>query len=195
MRYSSGGAFRRALEERLRKQSFQSGIPLARMRKMIAFDRFLARLFHDQPEEWVVKGRLALQLRLGERARTTKDVDLLLLVQLQEIYPRLRKAGAYDLADWFHFEVANVSQPAAEEFGGSRYHLQSFLMDVFLRVFTLTLALAICLLSLLSICRRQTCWNLPVFCQQLFPVTPLRSKLRKNFTHTREPFNRGKAAE
>lgn len=127
MKYSSGGAFRRALEDRLRKQSFQSGVPLARMRKMIAFDRFLARLLHDQPEEWVVKGGLALQLRLGERARTTKDVDLLLLVQLQEIYPRLRKAGAYDLADWFHFEVANISQPAAEEFGGNRYHLQSFL--------------------------------------------------------------------
>ena len=29
MKYSSGAAFRRALEDRLRSQSFQSGVPLA----------------------------------------------------------------------------------------------------------------------------------------------------------------------
>lgn len=81
MKYGSGAAFRRALEDRLRKQSFHSGVPLTRMRKMIAFDRFLARLLREKPEEWVVKGGLALQLRLGERARTTKDIDLLLFVQ------------------------------------------------------------------------------------------------------------------
>ncbi len=127
MKYNSGAAFRRALEDRLRKQSFQSGVPLARMRKMIAFDRFLARLLVEQPEEWVVKGGLALQLRLGERARTTKDIDLLLLVQLQEIFPRLREAGVRDLADWFVFEVSSVTRPTADEFGGNRYQLQSFL--------------------------------------------------------------------
>jgi hypothetical protein len=127
MRYKSGSAFRRALEDRLRKQSFQTGTPLVRMRKMIAFDRFLARLFHDQSSKWVVKGGLALQLRLGERARTTKDIDLLMLVQAGEIYPRLRIAGQLDLEDWFSFEIANVAQSTTDDFGGTRYQLQSFL--------------------------------------------------------------------
>jgi hypothetical protein len=64
MKYETGGAFRQALEDRLRVQSASSGSPLVRIRKMIAFERFLARLFTDQPNTWVLKGGLALQLRL-----------------------------------------------------------------------------------------------------------------------------------
>lgn len=127
MKYNSGGGFRRALEDRLLRESLQSGVPLVRMRKMIAFDRFLARLFQIQPDQWVVKGGLALQLRVGQRARTTKDMDLLLLDQLQEIYPRLREAGAILLNDWFAFEVSRATQPTGEEFGGDRYQLQTLL--------------------------------------------------------------------
>ena len=44
MKYESSAAFRRALEDRLRAQSITSGMPLVRLRKMVAFDRFLARL-------------------------------------------------------------------------------------------------------------------------------------------------------
>ena len=42
--YQSGAAFRRALEERLRSKSLNDGVPLFRLRKMVAFDSFLARL-------------------------------------------------------------------------------------------------------------------------------------------------------
>lgn len=78
MKYESSAAFRHALEDRLRVQSVTSGVPLVRLRQVVAFDRFLARLVLDQPGTWVLKGGFALQLRLGERARTTKDIDLLL---------------------------------------------------------------------------------------------------------------------
>lgn len=127
MKYSSASAFRRALEDRLRQQSLQSGVPLVRMRKMIAFDRFLARLFQVQPDQWVVKGGLALQLRVGQRARTTKDIDLLMLDQHRKIYPRLKEAGVLVLDDWFSFEMSRATQPTAEDFGGDRYQLQSLL--------------------------------------------------------------------
>jgi len=63
MKYDSGGAFRRALEKRLRDRSVQSGIALDRLRKMVAFDRFLARLIQGQPGQWVLKGGVALQRR------------------------------------------------------------------------------------------------------------------------------------
>ena len=72
MKYGSSASFRRALEDRLRTQSLQTGAPLVRLRKMVVFDRFLVRLIHDQPDAWVLKGGLALQLRLGNQARTTK---------------------------------------------------------------------------------------------------------------------------
>ena len=99
MRYESGSAFRRSLEDRLRTMSLETGVPLVRLRKMVAFDRFLSRLFLHGPDQWVVKGGFALQLRLGAIARTTKDIDLLVMGEVQEIYPYLRDAGARDLGD------------------------------------------------------------------------------------------------
>ena len=50
MTYDSGASFRRALEDRLRVQSLQTGVPLVRLRKMVVFDRFLVRLMQDQPD-------------------------------------------------------------------------------------------------------------------------------------------------
>ena len=119
MRYETSAAFRRALEERLRQQSLTSAAPLARLRKMVAFERFLARLVTAQPDAWVLKGGLALQFRLGERARTTQDVDLLLrqTLPVAEIHQRLVQAALLDLGDWFLFEVGLPSQPASLRFG------------------------------------------------------------------------------
>ena len=97
MRYQSGSAFRRALETRLRDQSLASGLPLVRLRKMVAFDRLLARLIRSQPDHWVLKGGLALQLRLGDRARTTKDIDLFSLGEPNRVFDSLREAVALDL--------------------------------------------------------------------------------------------------
>jgi hypothetical protein len=76
VKYKTATAFRHALEERLRQQSLSGGASLARLRKMVAFDRFLARVAKKQPDAWIVKGGFALQLRLGERARTTKEFEV-----------------------------------------------------------------------------------------------------------------------
>ncbi len=79
MRYESGSAFRMALEARLRTESLDTNVPLARLRKTVAFDRLLARMMNaDQGDRWLLKGGLALQVRMPEGARTTKDIDVLL---------------------------------------------------------------------------------------------------------------------
>ena len=78
MSYATGADFRRALEDRLRQRGLTTATPLVRMRKMIAFDRLLARLQASDPSAWLLKGGFALQLRFGDRSRTTKDLDLLL---------------------------------------------------------------------------------------------------------------------
>jgi Nucleotidyl transferase AbiEii toxin, Type IV TA system len=111
MRYSSGADFRRALEERLRTASLASSIPLVRLRKMVAFDRFLARLVTDQPGHWILKGGLAHQLRLGARAQTTNDMDLLSTVHdtSLSLHQSLVSIALIDLGDWFQFQVAQSS--------------------------------------------------------------------------------------
>jgi len=105
----------------------ETGVPLVRFRKMVAFDRFLSRLFFHEPDQWVVKGGFALQLRLGASARTTKDIDLLVTGETQEIYPHLRDAGAKDLGDWFAFEVMNTIHSDVDDIGGLRYRIHSLL--------------------------------------------------------------------
>jgi hypothetical protein len=127
MKYQSGGAFRRALETRLREQSLSSGLPLARFRKMVAFDRLLVRLIRSQPDQWVLKGGLALQLRLGDRARTTKDIDLLSLTQSDQVFDSLREAVSLDLGDWFEFVVGRPSDDQDRTPGGIRYTVVSLL--------------------------------------------------------------------
>lgn len=126
MKYDDGSAFRRALEDRLRNHSLQTGLPLTRLRKMVAFDRYLARLEKDQPGQWVLKGGLALQLRLGAAARTTRDMDVLLLDSGMDIPSSLRRAGVVDMEDWFSFEVGNP-EPEHEGAGGIRFPLRSIL--------------------------------------------------------------------
>ncbi len=124
MRYENGAAFRRALEERLRQQSISLGTPLARLRKLVAFERFLARLLSAQPDAWVLKGGFALQLRLHERARATQDIDLLLRRPLpfEDIHRLLVTAALLNLGDWLVFEVA---RPAPDT--GLRFPIQSLL--------------------------------------------------------------------
>jgi hypothetical protein len=99
---------------------------LTRLRKMVAFDRYLARLLINQPGHWVLKGGLALQLRLGAVSRTTKDIDVLLLDSRQDIPMLLRHAGAVELEDWFSFEVGNT-EVGPDELGGKRYPLRAIL--------------------------------------------------------------------
>ncbi len=76
MKYQTHAAFRQALEERLKQREQQTGEPLVRLRKRVVFERCMARLQREKNSPWVLKGGFALELRLGERARVTKDLDL-----------------------------------------------------------------------------------------------------------------------
>src|ERR1700685_2698191 len=75
--YATAGAFRRALEERLKRASLTDQIDPNRLRRQVSFDRLLARLFREEPAPWVLKGGYALELRF-KAARATVDTDLTL---------------------------------------------------------------------------------------------------------------------
>ena len=97
MRYETAEAFRTALEQRLKNEAQASGIALLRLRKRVAFERFLARLATSESSGWVLKGAFALELRLGLRTRTTKDIDLGDFFDFE-----VRRTPALDAATGFH---------------------------------------------------------------------------------------------
>jgi len=74
-RYQTAAGLRMALEERLNRQSREQGFDVLRLRRHVAFDRFLARIFSGPGSRFALKGGYAFELWL-DRARTTKDIDL-----------------------------------------------------------------------------------------------------------------------
>ena len=76
MTYSTPAALRMALEDRLLARSNETGVSLDRLRRRVVFERVAARLQTVEPGRWVLKGGMALEVRLGDEARLTKDLDL-----------------------------------------------------------------------------------------------------------------------
>jgi len=77
-KYQTPAAFRRALEDRLKEGSREIKMDLQRMRRSVAFERLLCRLFASGNEKWILKGGYAMELRI-QSARMTKDIDLSLV--------------------------------------------------------------------------------------------------------------------
>lgn len=76
MTYDTPQALRMSLEHRLLTRSEQTGAPVDRLRRRVMFERIVARLQLAEPGSWVLKGGMALEVRLGDDARLTKDIDL-----------------------------------------------------------------------------------------------------------------------
>lgn len=123
MKYTSGSAFRQALETRLKAVQSSKNIPLVRLRKQVAFERLMARLQTQQPDTWILKGGLAMQLRLGLQSRVTKDIDLLNLERETNVFDSLAAAALLELDDWFKFEVGQTTEEPEDDFGGYRYQI------------------------------------------------------------------------
>lgn len=116
--YQTAVAFRRALEERLKQRSRAKGEDLNRLRRLVAFDRLLARLFAKGEQcPWRLKGGFALETRFGMEARSTKDIDLTVPRQSQDIdlsleviHQQLVEAAGQNAGDWFEFLIGAPSQ-------------------------------------------------------------------------------------
>ena len=121
MTYDSPRALRTALEHRLVTRSKESKIPLDRLRRRVMFERLVLRLERAEPGVWVLKGGMALEVRLGDQARLTKDVDLGLrgiTADAGAIRERLIDALGEDVdGDGFVFEVGVVKRTAEDGAG------------------------------------------------------------------------------
>ena len=99
---------------------------LMRLRKRVAFERFLARLVASESGGWVLKGAFALELRLGLRTRTTKDIDLGRADDEEAATEHLVAATHVDLGDFFVFEVRRTpALDAATGFHAVRYTVRA----------------------------------------------------------------------
>ncbi len=79
--YATAMAFRRALEDRLKRETKARGRSLEELRREFLFQRFLALIFTVPDGQWVLKGGAGLLMRLAE-ARFSMDLDLLHLGDL-----------------------------------------------------------------------------------------------------------------
>ena len=123
--YGTPAAFRQALESRLRERSAEDGVALARLRQLLVFDRFLARVSAVFGDRVTLKGGLVIEHRL-HRARTTKDVDLQILASPGSVLERLRDAGRTDLGDFLRFEVGEDPRHHAIQAEGMLYQGRRF---------------------------------------------------------------------
>jgi predicted nucleotidyltransferase component of viral defense system len=107
--YKKPADLRKALEARLKQQADSRGTDLGRLRRRVLFDRIAARLSADVPSRWVLKGGTALEFRLLDRARATKDLDLALRdggITAAAVREELIEALARDVdGDSFTFRV------------------------------------------------------------------------------------------
>jgi hypothetical protein len=69
-KYATGAAFRRALEDRLQAIASKEGVDLQRLRRQVAFDRLLARLFELISQSF---DRLSLGSHVLRRLRPTPE--------------------------------------------------------------------------------------------------------------------------
>ncbi len=126
--------FRKSLEARLKSIANKTDQDLQRVRRKVAFERLLARIFHQDADSFILKGGYAMELRFAT-ARATKDIDLTCLHRtdgsdstMEAIIVReLRQLVKEDLNDYFTFEVGQARMDLDNApYGGARYSVSSF---------------------------------------------------------------------
>jgi len=133
--YASATAFRVALEDRLKRLAQEESVDLQRVRRQVAFDRLLCRLFAKPHAPWLLKGGYAMELRL-KTARTTRDMDLALRqlpmptrdwdANASTVLESLREIGQLDLGDFFTFVFGDAVQDLeAAPYGGARFSVDA----------------------------------------------------------------------
>jgi len=128
MTYATAQALRMALEQRLLSHSRMTGVALDRLRRRVVFERVVSRLQAAEPGVWVLKGGMALEVRLHDRARLTKDLDLGLrggVSTANELHERLTDALGDDYdGDPFLLAVGPVRQLMEDGAGGVTWRSQ-----------------------------------------------------------------------
>ena len=134
MKFKTATDFRKSLEARIQGIATRTGQDLQSLRRKVAFDRLLARIFSESNSQFYLKGGYAMELRVAE-ARVTKDIDLTCLIrptaneQINDIIlDELQKYASKDLNDFFFYQISKSSMDLDNApYGGSRYQVSSLI--------------------------------------------------------------------
>ncbi|MFW5968581.1 MAG: nucleotidyl transferase AbiEii/AbiGii toxin family protein [Persicimonas sp.] len=108
-KYKTPNAFKQALKARIKRRARKTGRGFNRMLQIVLFERFLARVYEALGEAVILKGGFAMELRL-RRARTTKDIDLRVEGELDELVEELREAAAKQGDDYLTFDLGEPTE-------------------------------------------------------------------------------------
>jgi len=108
--YETAHAFNAALTERFLVAHAASRYSVNELRRQFAYDRLLARIFHDPDiaSDWILKGGGGLLARIPDQARHSMDLDLFFEGEFVEATESLQTLGHSDLGDFFDFDVTLV---------------------------------------------------------------------------------------
>ena len=140
MKYRTAASLRQAINNRLESIAIKENVTALRLRRHVAFERLLARLFHGYPSKapWVLKGGYAMELRF-QKARATKDIDLVdeesdvkgikAFGGQDHQYRELVNAASLDLRDFFSFELKRnpFVRKDLSYISVNRYHVKCYL--------------------------------------------------------------------
>lgn len=107
--YPTAAAFRRGLDDRLKTTSKGRGRPFNELRREFLFQRFLAMVFAEPAESWVLKGGAGLLMRFAT-ARYSQDIDLLRLdsVDVGHSVDELRRLTQPKPGDYLAFTLGDA---------------------------------------------------------------------------------------
>lgn len=128
MLFKTAADFRTSLETRLNNMAVAKGEKLQRLRRKVAFDRFLARIFASEQPNFILKGGYAMELRF-KTARATQDIDLTTLHRAENvsllnhaIVDELRELVDRDMGDYFSYRIGDSRTTLDNApYGGARY--------------------------------------------------------------------------
>lgn len=109
--YSSARDLKIAVAARAREQALDLGVSSGELVNRFYLQRLLTRVFHDDPDGWMLKGGQALLVRYP-CARHSVDIDLLYRDQgrgLDEALLALRRAAGRDLNDHIRYEFLDAT--------------------------------------------------------------------------------------
>lgn len=127
--------FRKSLEARLQVIAGKTKVDLQRLRRKVAFDRLLARIFSQEKSNFFLKGGYAMELRIGQ-ARATKDIDLTCIRRVKNesellselILQELQTLAQNDLKDHFVYQIGKAQIDLENApYGGARYPVSALI--------------------------------------------------------------------
>lgn len=130
--YASAGAFKMALEARIRARANRTGESIDRVRTLFVLDRLAVRLASEFGDQVLIKGGMAMHYRTQD-CRLTRDLDVRAEPGIRaDSLDRLRAAGERDLGDFLRFAVQeNARHPKIQGDGipheGRRYRVTPYL--------------------------------------------------------------------